>query len=46
MHCDICDRDHESVTFDASKREFTPCNVCQEVIDETLAEFEDQDEET
>lgn len=46
MHCPICDREDDSITFDRKTGTFTDCLVCQAVIAETLEEFEDPDEPT
>lgn len=47
MHCAICDKEDDKISYDKLTGEFSPCGECQAVIDECLAEFdfEDEDEE-
>jgi len=44
MHCAICDREDDSISFNPKTGQFSDCSVCQSVIDETLEEFEHEDE--
>jgi hypothetical protein len=45
MHCPICDREDETISFDKKTGKFTDCQVCQAVIDDCLEEFEEPDEQ-
>lgn len=44
MHCAICDREDDLITFDRVRGVFSDCTVCQAIIDETLAEFVSEDD--
>lgn len=44
MHCAICDREDDLITFDKVTQRFSDCTVCQAIIDETLAEFSAEDD--
>jgi cytidine deaminase len=44
MKCFICDREDDLISYDKTYHEFTPCSVCQAIINETLEEWEDVDE--
>lgn len=45
MHCYICDREDDLITFDKVQGKYSPCTVCQAIIEETLEEFEDNDDD-
>lgn len=46
MHCPICDREDDLITFNKERQRYGDCTVCQAIIEETLEEFgEDEDEE-
>jgi len=45
MHCYICDREDDLITYDKVRGEFGPCTTCQAIIEETLQEFEEIDTE-
>lgn len=44
MHCAICDREDDLITFDKVRGVFSDCIVCQAIIEETLAEFGEEPE--
>jgi hypothetical protein len=47
MHCHICDREDDLISFDKVTKTFSPCTVCQIAIDECLEGFEEpEDAET
>lgn len=46
MHCAICDREDDLITFDKVRGVFSDCTACQAVIEETLAEFEEPEIES
>lgn len=41
MHCAICDREDDLISYDKANEEFTPCTVCQAVIEETIDGYEE-----
>jgi hypothetical protein len=41
MRCYICDKDDDLIYFDKVLGEYSPCTVCQAIIEETLEEFEE-----
>lgn len=41
MHCPICDREDDLITFDKVRGQFGDCVVCQAIIEETISEFEE-----
>jgi hypothetical protein len=43
IRCHICDTDAD-LPYDPITQTFEPCSACQEVVDEALAEFEDEEE--
>lgn len=45
LHCQICDKEDNSISYDRVTGEFTPCLECQEAIQECLAEFDNLEEE-
>jgi ferredoxin len=45
MHCPICDREDNSISFNKATGTFGDCSTCQAVIDETLGEFEEPEDE-
>lgn len=44
MHCFICDREDDLITFDKLTQSFSPCTDCQEAITECLEDFEEEDD--
>lgn len=46
MHCYICDREDDLITFNYDRGEYGPCTTCQTIIEETLAEFEEPETES
>lgn len=42
MRCHICDTDVADLPYNTNTKTFEPCSACQEVIDETVAEFEEE----
>lgn len=44
MHCAICDREDDMITFDKLTGKYSDCLVCQAVIAEALEDFEETDE--
>jgi len=45
MRCGICDHEDNAILYDKVTKEFTPCSVCSEIIDEALSEFEEDRDE-
>jgi hypothetical protein len=43
VRCYICDRDDDLITFDKITQSYSPCTVCQEVINECLETFEEEE---
>lgn len=41
MHCYICDREDDLITFDHDTAQYGPCTVCKEVITECLESFDE-----
>lgn len=45
MRCAICDHDDSDLPLSVNTLIFGPCSACQDVIDETVAEYEEDEEE-
>lgn len=45
MRCNICDTDDTDLPFDNITLIFGPCSACQDMIDETVAEYDENEEE-
>ncbi len=45
MHCPICDREDSLINFNRATGDFGDCTTCQAIIAETLADFEDEEDE-
>lgn len=41
MHCGICDREDDLISYDKEHKEFTPCTDCQAIIEETVNGYEE-----
>lgn len=39
MHCDICDREDDNIQYDKIDKTFSPCGVCEAVIDDCIAGY-------
>ncbi len=44
MRCSICDFDDNDLPFDLVTLTFGPCSACQDAIDETVADYNEDDE--
>lgn len=44
MKCPICDREDPLISFNKKTGQFGDCTVCQAVIQETLDDFEKEDD--
>ena len=44
MHCYICDREDDLISFNKKDKTFDPCNVCQAIIDDCIAGYEVKEE--
>ena len=40
MHCHICDREDDLISYDKLSQEFSCCTTCQAVIDDCIAGYE------
>lgn len=40
MHCLICDKEDDIISYDKLTGEFSPCGECQEAIDDCLDGYE------
>lgn len=45
MKCPICDREDATISFDKHTGKFGDCTTCQAIIDETLADFDEIEDE-
>lgn len=45
MKCPICDREDSTISFNKNTGKFGDCTVCQAIIDETLADFDEVEDE-
>lgn len=43
MRCNICDAPLEEPKFNPDLNTFDPCDFCMEIIEDTLASYEDAD---
>lgn len=44
VHCAICDKDDDLITFDVKRQQFTPCGTCQSAIQDCLDGYGDDEE--
>jgi hypothetical protein len=44
VHCFICDKEDDKITFDIVHQEYTPCTVCQLAIQECLEDYDSKEE--
>lgn len=45
MHCAICDRDDDTITYNKATGEFSDCSVCQSAIDECLESYDEEEDD-
>lgn len=43
MKCHICDKEDSLITYNKFTKEFSPCNECQSIIQETIEGYEQPD---
>lgn len=41
MHCYICDREDDLISYHKVHKEYSPCLVCQAIIDDCIAGYDD-----
>lgn len=44
MRCYICDRIDDLISYEKLTHEYTPCVVCQAIIQQTIEEYDTEDQ--